>query len=87
MSKPRRVGRRMIRQRNGNMRRKFRREVERARWRADFTGRPINIYRIPHESWNAQSGQDYRSDVWGWSPFFPVLYCAMTVHPRKDGDA
>ena len=73
----------MIRQRNGNMRRKYVRECDSAQEWADGMNRPINVYRIPHEAWNAQSGQDYRSDVWGWSPFFPVLYCAMTVHPQK----
>ena len=73
----------MIRQRNGNMRRKFRREAERAQWWADFTGSSFHIYRVPYGVVYPSSPQHYASCATDYEPHFPVLYCAMTVHPQK----
>ena len=84
MSKPRRVGRRMIRERNGNMRRKFNREVEITQWWADFTGSTHQIYRVPYGAVYPGSPQYYTNCNAAYSPFFPVLYCAMTIHPQKE---
>ena len=87
MSKPRRVGRRMIRQRNGNMRKKYETECARAQGWADQIGQSVAVYRIPYEMYARYPQQGYRYFIADWSPFFPALYRAKTVYPQKRGDA
>ena len=69
----------MIRQRNGNMRRRFRSALESAQTWADFGGDPVSVIRAP-------GGYNF---VFAGEEFFesPSTYIAMTVHPRRGGDA
>lgn len=75
MSKPRRVGRRMIRQRNGNMRNSLRMLCSALQGWANTDDCSFDIIREPGRySW-----------VFAGEPFVgpPSTYIAMTVHPQK----
>ena len=76
MSKPRRVGRRMIRQRNGNMRRKFRMLCSALQGWANVSDCSFDVIREPGRySWVLTGEPFYR-------PSF--TYIAMTVHPQTE---